>query len=135
MKLKSGERVILCEAALVRHFGNAELPRATREPDRWSLRCYRHTRSSILGQAMFKHSRSALSLMVIGIFAASLSACEKQDVASGEKGPAEKAGAQLDQAATRAGEELNKVGEKLGQTMQSAGQKLEDKAQDAQKKE
>lgn len=84
---------------------------------------------------MFKHSRSGLSLLAIGFFAASLSACEKQDVASGEKGPAERAGAQLDQAATRAGEELNKVGEKLGQTMQSAGEKLENKSQEAQKKE
>ena len=84
---------------------------------------------------MLKHSRSALSILAIGFLVASLSACQKQDVASGEKGPAEKAGAQLDQAATRAGEQLNKVGEKLGQSMQSAGEKLEDKAQEAQKKE
>ncbi|KRB87646.1 hypothetical protein [Noviherbaspirillum sp. Root189] len=84
---------------------------------------------------MLKHTKPALSLLAIAFFVTSLSACQKQDVASGEKGPAEKAGAQLDQAATRAGEELNKVGEKLGQTMQSAGEKLEDKSQEAQKKE
>lgn len=84
---------------------------------------------------MLKHTKSTFSLLAIGVIVASLSACEKQDVASGEKGPAEKAGAQLDQAAARAGEELNKVGEKLGQTMQAAGEKLENKAEEAQKKE
>ncbi|RJF98288.1 hypothetical protein [Noviherbaspirillum saxi] len=80
-------------------------------------------------------SKSTLSFITAASFIVLLGACEKQDVASGEKGPAERAGAQLDQAAKRAGEELNKVAEKAGQGMQQAGEKLENKAQDAQKKE
>ncbi|GIZ52763.1 hypothetical protein [Noviherbaspirillum aridicola] len=83
---------------------------------------------------------AALSLL------AGLSACQKRDEASAEKGPAEKAGAQVDAATSKAGDALNKAGEKTGQALQSAGEKtgeavrqggekLEGTAQEAQKKE
>jgi hypothetical protein len=73
--------------------------------------------------------------MVMAVFAVTLCACEKKEVATEQKGPAEKAGQQLDQAAARAGEELNKVAEKAGKGLQEMGQKLQQEAQEAQKKE
>jgi len=78
---------------------------------------------------MYKHRKSALSLMAIGLLVVQLSACEKTDVASDEKGPAEKVGQQLDQAASRAGEEINKAAEKAGKGLQELGQKLQNEAQ------
>lgn len=72
-------------------------------------------------------------LFLIVCLTASLAACQKQDAASGEKGPAEQVGQQLDQAAARAGEQLNKVAEKAGQGLQEAGRQLQDKAAEAQK--
>lgn len=62
-----------------------------------------------------------------------LAACQKQDTASGEKGPAEQVGQQLDQATARAGEQLNKAAKKAGQGLQEAGRQLQDKAAEAQK--
>ena len=84
---------------------------------------------------MFKSAKSAVSVVAMGVLLAGLSACEKQEVASEEKGPAEKAGQQVDQAAARASEELNKVAEKTGKGLQELGRKLQNEAQEAQKKE
>lgn len=75
------------------------------------------------------------AVLAAGVLIAGLSACEKQETAAEGKGPAERAGQHIDQAAKRAGEELNKVAEKAGKGLQEAGAKLEDKAQEAQKKE
>ncbi|WP_420477063.1 hypothetical protein [Noviherbaspirillum sp. ST9] len=61
-----------------------------------------------------------------------LVACEKTNTAAGEKGPAEKAGQQLDQAASRAGEELNKAAEVAGKGLQQLGQKIQNEAEQAQ---
>ncbi|WP_194721617.1 hypothetical protein [Noviherbaspirillum malthae] len=83
---------------------------------------------------MFVRSRLT-SVALASILVAGLSACQKQENAADGKGPAERAGQQIDQAAKRAGEELNKVAEKAGKGLQEAGAKLEDKAQEAQKKE
>ncbi|WP_136415384.1 hypothetical protein [Herbaspirillum sp. ST 5-3] len=83
---------------------------------------------------MKNSAKSAATLMAIGVLMLSLSACQKKEVAE-EKGPAEKAGQQIDQAAARAGTELNKATEKAGQAMQQLGQKLQDEAQDMQKAE
>jgi predicted small secreted protein len=77
-------------------------------------------------------SKSTVAILGIALLATTLAACQKKDETSG-KGPAEKAGEQIDRAATKAGEELNKAGEKAGQAMQEAGKKLEDKSKDAQK--
>ncbi len=79
--------------------------------------------------------KSVISLMLLGALTVGLSACQKKEVATEEKGPAEKAGQQLDQAAARAGEELNKAAQKAGQGLQEMGQKLQNEAQEAQKKE
>lgn len=68
----------------------------------------------------------AVSVVMIGLVA-----CEKRDVEEG-KGPAEKAGEQLDQAAARAGEELNKAAEKAGQGLQALGQKMQNESKEAQ---
>ena len=72
-------------------------------------------------------------LPVLAVLAIGLAACQKNDTASGEKGPAERAGQQLDQAAAKAGEELNKAAQKAGQGLQQAGRELQDKAAEAQK--
>ena len=84
---------------------------------------------------MLKRTKSAISIVALIASMAGLSACEKKQAAVEEKGPAEKAGQQLDQAAARAGEELNKVTEKAGKGLQEIGQKLQNEAQEAQKKE
>lgn len=84
-------------------------------------------------------------LVALGLLAG-LGACQNKDDATAGKGPAEKAGAQVDAAAAKAGEALNKAGEKTGQALQSAGEKtgeavkeggekLENTAKDAQTKE
>ncbi|OWW22427.1 hypothetical protein [Noviherbaspirillum denitrificans] len=69
-------------------------------------------------------------LIAVGI-AVALAACQKTETAA-EKGPAEKAGQKLDQAASRAGEELNKAAEAAGKGMQQLGQKIQDSAEQAQ---
>jgi len=84
---------------------------------------------------MLKRTRSTISIMAATALIAALSACDKRQAAVEEKGPAEKAGKQLDQAAARAGEELNKAAEKAGKGLQEMGQKLQNEAQEAKKKE
>jgi len=79
---------------------------------------------------MMKPGKSLFAIAFLTVF---LAACQKQDAASSEKGPAERVGQQLDQAAARAGEQLNKAAEKAGQGLQEAGRQLQDKAAEAQK--
>lgn len=62
-----------------------------------------------------------------------LAACQKTEVAA-EKGPAEKAGQQLDQAAAKASVELNKAAEQAGQALEKAGEKLQTSAKEQQQK-
>ncbi|MGH8809367.1 MAG: hypothetical protein ACREX0_15945 [Noviherbaspirillum sp.] len=81
---------------------------------------------------MLKSTRTAASLIALGVLLAGLSACQKKEVATEEKGPAEKAGQQIDQAAARASEEVSKAAEKAGKGLQELGQKLEKEAQEAQ---
>lgn len=77
---------------------------------------------------------SLKSIAVLLAGAAIFAGCEKRDETAGA-GPAERAGQQLDQAASRAGEQLNSMAGKAGQGMQELGQKMQDKAEEAQKKE
>lgn len=77
--------------------------------------------------------KALLSAISVGALAMGLMACEKKEIASEGKGPAERAGQQIDQATARASQELKKITEKAGQSLQRAGQKLEDQAQEAQK--
>ncbi len=82
--------------------------------------------------------KTPIQLLAIGLLTAGLMGCEKQEVAEEEKGPAEKAGQQIDQAAARAGEELSKAAEKAGEGLQELGRRMQDtarQAQDSEKKE
>jgi predicted small secreted protein len=81
---------------------------------------------------MFKSTQALARLVLAGLLAANLAACQKNETASGEKGPAERAGQQLDQAAARAGEELNKAAQAAGKGMQQLGQKIQNEAEQAQ---
>lgn len=78
-------------------------------------------------------AKAIIYWMAAGVCFVSLTACQKQETA--EKGPAEKAGQQIDQAATRAGEELNKAAEKVGKGLQEFGQKIQNAAEDTQDSE
>jgi hypothetical protein len=79
---------------------------------------------------MFKPIQTIAVCLTICLL--TLGACQKQEPAVGEKGAAEKAGQQIDQAAVRAGEEINKAAEKAGKGLQELGQKIQNEAQDAQ---
>lgn len=81
---------------------------------------------------MFKSKQPLARLVLTGLLMTGLAACEKNETASSEKGPAERAGQQLDQAAARAGEELNKAAEAAGKGMQQLGQKIQNEAEQAQ---
>ncbi len=62
-----------------------------------------------------------------------LAGCQKKEPLA-EKGPAEKAGQQIDQAAAKARDETSKATEKAGQQIEKAGEKIQDAAKDAQSK-
>ena len=76
--------------------------------------------------------RQVFRLLVVVSLMTGLAACEKTETASGEKGTAEKAGQQLDKAASRASEELNKAAEVAGKGLQQLGQKIQNEAEQAQ---
>lgn len=84
---------------------------------------------------MRKHPGTVMHWLAVALVIAGLSACQKQETADSEKGPAEKAGKQLDQAAARAGEELNKAAQKAGEGLQAFGQKIQKEAEQAQGQE
>jgi 16S rRNA G527 N7-methylase RsmG len=84
------------------------------------------------GEDMLSLTRDFLRLIVLASMLTGLVACQKTDTAANEKGPAEKAGQQLDQAASRAGEELNKAAEAAGKGLQQLGQKMQNEAEQAQ---
>jgi hypothetical protein len=77
--------------------------------------------------------RNPASILLAALFALSLSACQKNEPAA-DKGPAEKAGAQLDQAASKAAVEMNKVAEEAGKGLKKAGESMQSAAKDAQTK-
>lgn len=58
------------------------------------------------GTAMFKNTRSIVSLAAMGMMALALAGCEKE-------GPAEKAGKEIDNAVSQAGQEMEKVGDNI----------------------
>lgn len=62
-----------------------------------------------------------------------LGGCQQKQEAA-DKGPAERAGEQIDKAAVRAGEELNKAGETIGKGLEKAGEKLQNASREAQNK-
>lgn len=82
---------------------------------------------------MTRPATPMLRLLAAGVLLAGLGACEQQEADPDAQGPAERAGAQLDQALTRAGDELNKMAEKTGEQLQVFGRRLQDEAQEAQR--
>lgn len=60
---------------------------------------------------IMQYSKAAVTAMVIGVFLASASGCQKQE------GPAE-----------RAGKEVDKAADKVGQTIEKAGTSIQDAA-------
>lgn len=79
--------------------------------------------------------RPVALFIILGMLITALSACEKKETAADARGPAERAGQQIDQATARAGEELNKAAEKTGKGLQEMGKKIQNEAEEAQKKE
>jgi hypothetical protein len=77
--------------------------------------------------------KRSMSMLAAAAFALGLSACQKNDPTA-DKGPAEKAGAQIDQAASKAAVELNKVAEEAGKGIKKAGENLQGAARDAKSK-
>jgi hypothetical protein len=77
--------------------------------------------------------KNLIAAAAIGVLTLGVSACQKNEPVA-EKGPAEKAGAQLDQAASKAAVELNKVAEEAGKGLKKAGENLQSTAKDAQTK-
>lgn len=78
-----------------------------------------------------KMTKLITPLLASVVLTAGLAGCQKTDPVA-EKGPAEKAGAQIDKAAVKAGEQINKVAEKAGEQLQKAGGKMQEAAKDAQ---
>lgn len=81
---------------------------------------------------MRKTLKGVIQFLAASVVITGLLACQKQEVAQEEKGPAEKAGQKIDQAAARASEELNKAAEKAGEGLQALGQKIQNTAEKAQ---
>jgi hypothetical protein len=81
---------------------------------------------------MIHSGKSAAIILSTLALVAGLGACQKKDATAEQKGPAETAGKQLDQAAAKAGEEINKAAVKAGEGLAKAGEKLQNAAQDGQ---
>jgi hypothetical protein len=84
---------------------------------------------------MMKSGKSLATIFSIAALVAGLTACQKNDAALDQKGPAETAGKQLDKAAVKAGEQINKAAEEAGKGLAKVGEKLQNAAQEAQKKD
>lgn len=84
---------------------------------------------------MMNPGKNVAAILSVAVLVAGLTACEKKEVAADEKGPAQRAGEQIDKATAKASEEINKIAEKAGQGLQKAGEKLQNAAQEAEKKE
>jgi hypothetical protein len=84
---------------------------------------------------MMNSGKNMAAILSVAVLVAGLTACEKTETAAEEKGPAQRAGEQIDKAAAKAGEEINEIAEKAGQGLQKAGEKLQNATQEAEKKE
>jgi hypothetical protein len=79
------------------------------------------------------HSGKTVTMILSALaLVAGLGACQKKEATAEQKGPAETAGKQLDQAAVKAGEEINKAAVKAGEGLAKVGEKLQNAAQEAQ---
>jgi hypothetical protein len=84
---------------------------------------------------MMNPGKSLATVLTAAALVSGLIGCQKKEATAEEKGPAEKAGQQLDQAAAKAGEQINKVAEQAGKGLQAAGEKIQNAAQEAKKKD
>jgi hypothetical protein len=82
-----------------------------------------------------KPSKTFNILALAGLLLIGLSACQKNEPEEAQKGPAEKLGQQVDQAAAKAAVEINKFAEKAGGALEKAGEGMQDKARQAQGEE
>ena len=82
---------------------------------------------------MIKSSKPVAAIFGVSVLLLGLSACQKTEV-TGQPGPAEKAGKQLDQATAQAGDTINKAATEVGKKVEQAGEKLQDTAKDGAKK-
>jgi hypothetical protein len=86
------------------------------------------------GNKMITSSKNPASVFALSILVVALSACQKNDNTA-DKGPAEKVGKQLDQAAAKAAVEINKAAEQAGKGLEKAGESLQNTAKDAKAKD
>ena len=88
---------------------------------------------------MAKMIKSCGYAVASGLLVLGLSGCEKTetaaDDASAQKGPAEKVGEHIDQAAAEAARHLNTMAEHAGKGIEKAGESLQSQSKDAQEKE
>ena len=63
---------------------------------------------------MLNNKRSAMVFVAAGLFALTLSGCQKQE------GPAEKAGKEIDKAVSQAGQQIQKAGDNIQQAAKDA---------------
>lgn len=79
---------------------------------------------------MMNASKTLGAVAVAGLFLLTLSGCQREETAA--KGPAERLGQQVDQAASKAAVEINKFAQKAGSALEKAGENLESQAREAQ---
>ncbi len=70
------------------------------------------------------NSRTIIASLAVGLFVIGISACDRD-------GPAERAGAKIDNAGEKAGNKMENAADKMGNKMENAGDKIQDKARDA----
>ncbi|MBW4056799.1 MAG: hypothetical protein HIU83_15650 [Proteobacteria bacterium] len=69
---------------------------------------------------MTKVGNWIISAAILGLVVAVVSGCEK------EKGPMERAGQKMDNAAGKTGEQIDKATKKTGESLEKAGDKIKD---------
>jgi hypothetical protein len=67
---------------------------------------------------MTKIGRSVIAALVLGILAAGVSGCKKQE------GPMERTGREMDKAAEKTGQQIDKSIRKTGEKIEEAGDKV-----------
>lgn len=67
---------------------------------------------------MTKIGRNVIAAVMMSIFIAGVSGCNKKE------GPMESAGKEIDKAAEKTGQQINKAVEKTGEKVEEAGEKI-----------
>ncbi|MBC7946021.1 MAG: hypothetical protein H7X91_12335 [Burkholderiales bacterium] len=69
-------------------------------------------------------SKSIIASVAVGLFVIGISACDRD-------GPAERAGAKIDNAADKSANKMENAADKMGDKMEKAGDKVQGAARDA----